>query len=341
MAVNNPSKLRSNLVWLASFPRSGNTFLRILLNNNLGLSSFSIYNDPDDIGKFNEVAEIVGHQTLNLNLLDLQNEHWPIHRNTFAFLRNESKINLVKTHAAYHPDFLQDRVVYIYRDGRAALRSLVSYMQKFSKHLSTSQDILKQLILKGSPLAGYWGSHLQGWKTHPPERALFLKFEDVIATPITTIKRLSDFLNVPIKSEEVITFDKLHSICPNFFRKGKKKSWDDIFDHDSSMLFWVLNYQSMREYGRQHSNVCSQFLSDHKEINEKSFIMIFIKAIKEIHNIFGKLPRNPQCDIIESLSYILINRNETTEERSLLPSACYSLLSDFIPNLENLPRSSL
>jgi hypothetical protein len=330
----NFSKTHSNLVWLASFPRSGNTFLRILLKNNFGLSSFSIYNDPSDIGKFPEVSEIVGHKNININLLEVRNNHWPKHEASFDFLRYGSEINLVKTHAPYHADFLKDRVIYIYRDGRAALRSLVAYMQEFSKSSPYSQDFLKQLILKGSPLAGYWGSHLQSWKKYPSEKSLFLKFEDVITSPTKTINEISDFLNVQIESERVVTFDKLHSICPNFFRKGKKNSWEEVFDQNTLMLFWILNYQSMKEFGYQHSHFQMQILHEDKKVENKFFKILSIKALKEIQNVFNVIPRKSQCDIIESLTYILKVRNMINEDEAF-SSVCLSLLDNFKSNLGN------
>ena len=38
------------IVWLASYPRSGNTFLRIVLHRLYGVPTYSVYDDDDPTG---------------------------------------------------------------------------------------------------------------------------------------------------------------------------------------------------------------------------------------------------------------------------------------------------
>lgn len=39
------------IVWLASYPRSGNTFLRVVLHNVYGVSTYSVYEDNDPVAQ--------------------------------------------------------------------------------------------------------------------------------------------------------------------------------------------------------------------------------------------------------------------------------------------------
>jgi hypothetical protein len=48
-----------NIVWLASYPRSGNTYLRAILWTCFGLQTGSVY--PDDLFGDSAVAQQVGH----------------------------------------------------------------------------------------------------------------------------------------------------------------------------------------------------------------------------------------------------------------------------------------
>lgn len=50
------------IVWLASYPRSGNRFFRILLFHLYGIKTYSVYSDPllEKIG----ASEIVGHNII-------------------------------------------------------------------------------------------------------------------------------------------------------------------------------------------------------------------------------------------------------------------------------------
>ena len=39
------------VVWLASYPRSGNTFLRIVLHRLYGVPTYSVYDDDDPVAQ--------------------------------------------------------------------------------------------------------------------------------------------------------------------------------------------------------------------------------------------------------------------------------------------------
>jgi hypothetical protein len=39
------------IVWLASYPRSGNTFLRVVLHNLYGVPTYSVYEDDDPVAE--------------------------------------------------------------------------------------------------------------------------------------------------------------------------------------------------------------------------------------------------------------------------------------------------
>ncbi len=52
------------IVWLASYPRSGNTFFRIILNSIFGIKTYSVYDDIIDISADKKTSEVVGHKFL-------------------------------------------------------------------------------------------------------------------------------------------------------------------------------------------------------------------------------------------------------------------------------------
>lgn len=126
----------SNLIWLASYPRSGNTMLRIMLRHYFGLKSYSIYNDTLDIGKYIEISEIVGHQFMHWPSIVGQENPTSLNSdkfNLFDPLRYKARnLKLVKTHSSWNVGFKPDKTIYIYRDGRSALRSYASYKHDFT-----------------------------------------------------------------------------------------------------------------------------------------------------------------------------------------------------------------
>lgn len=47
------------IIWLASYPRSGNILLRIILKSVFGKETYSKYNDLKDIGANQKIMELV------------------------------------------------------------------------------------------------------------------------------------------------------------------------------------------------------------------------------------------------------------------------------------------
>ena len=56
------------ITWLASYPRSGNTFLRTILFNCFGIKTASIY--PNDLGRRKVLEDFVGHIEHNESAAD-------------------------------------------------------------------------------------------------------------------------------------------------------------------------------------------------------------------------------------------------------------------------------
>jgi hypothetical protein len=101
------------IVWLASYPRSGNTFLRIVLDRVYGAHSSVVY-DTDG------VAERLGREFVGFK-----------ERADVEAARRDEAIHFIKTHRqrderVHH----EDRVICLVRDGRDAL---VSYARMLSE----------------------------------------------------------------------------------------------------------------------------------------------------------------------------------------------------------------
>ena len=91
------------IIWLASYPRSGNTYFRVLLNTIFGVKTYSIHNDTHDIAADQSTVEIVGHEHLP--------EDFDLDR-----ARLSNSIYVIKTHAP--PQNETDMAIYLVRDGR-------------------------------------------------------------------------------------------------------------------------------------------------------------------------------------------------------------------------------
>lgn len=222
------------IVWLASYPRSGNTFFRVLLNSIFNIKTYSIYDDRFDIGADKKTADIVGHIFLPKNF-DL------------AKARVESEVYYIKTHDL--PDekvTTEDKVIYLVRDGRDAI---VSFKHYFKDYFDLEADY-KDLML-GNYTYGAWGSHVKQWLEHQSEQQLLIKFEQLTRQPEQLISVLAAFLQVSPLQKQVPAFADLKKINNMFFRQGTIASWQNDLSKEEHDYFWQLNANIMDKLGYQ------------------------------------------------------------------------------------------
>jgi len=182
-------------VWLASYPRSGNTFLRTALWHCFGLRSSSIY--PRDLGGNKELEEYVGHI-----------EHGPNIQKQF----HETGISLIKTH---EPPKDNKPAIYVIRDGRAACVSLSNFY-KASLSLKT--------IIEGSHRFGTWSSHVMAWDPWNRPNTLIIEYEQLRNDLPSVLKSISEFLGKEILTTSIPDRNAIAQIDGQWVRK--KTSWE-------------------------------------------------------------------------------------------------------------------
>ncbi len=216
------------IVWLSSYPRSGNTFFRVILNTVFDIKTYSIHgNDVGDIGADEATAEIVGHSFLpkgfNLDKARASNE-----------------VYYIKTHELLENMVLdsRDKVIYLVRDGRESTLSLTKHLQDF---FGKDNDDLSDVICGNTPF-GYWGEHVNQWQSVDK---LLIKFEDLIDNPSLKLRDISKYLNIKSLDNKIPTFEELQKVNPKFFRSGKKDSWKEHFSESDHLAFWLQNADEM------------------------------------------------------------------------------------------------
>ena len=188
------------IVWLASYPRSGNTLLRLMLKQAFGVSSFSKYNDHEDIGKNPSVAEKVGHEFWAGEWKEVCAE----------FSTNEEQI-YVKTHDS--PDD-ESRAIYVVREGR---RACISYWHYLNDYYDPSVS-LESVIVGSAGRFPSWGSHLDAWMPSSRPNTLLLKYEDLLGAPQQQLDKIAAFCAIEQHNEWSNEFSSLQDIEPKFFR---------------------------------------------------------------------------------------------------------------------------
>jgi hypothetical protein len=192
------------IVWLASYPRSGNTFLRMLLKTYFDLSTYSKYNDKADIGAKDGFSKLVGHQSFE--------GQWS---GFYQAAKDSVKINLIKTHDGPEDD---EKAIYLIRDGRASAVSYKNYLSHYSKLNCDLSD-----VITGSVNFGSWSDHVKAWDPQNRPNTLLLKFEDLVDDVEGTVKKLSKFLEMPAQKGSLPSFEELKKQYPKFFKTGSNQ----------------------------------------------------------------------------------------------------------------------
>jgi hypothetical protein len=236
------TKLRAPLIWLrhrgldrhdvflASYPRSGNTWTRFLLTEILAQESASFDN-------INQVIPEMG-----------------IHSRAKVELPNGGR--LIKTHEPYRKDYR--RAIYLVRDFRdvvlsqyARERELGLYQTDFNEYVAAYLD---------GRLSGFgaWQEHLPTWLDSPLAHSgnlLVIKFEEMRKNPETAISRIVDFLGLPVdakgireaiannsvermraKENAAQTLQKSTGEEGRFVRKGAVAGWREKFTEEQLQL---------------------------------------------------------------------------------------------------------
>ncbi len=184
------TKVRAPLIWLrhrgldesdvflASYPRSGNTWTRFLLTEVLAKESASFDN-------INFVIPEMGIQAR-------------------ATLQLPSGGRLIKTHEPYRKEY--KRAVYLIRDFRDVMLSQYAREKELGLY-QIGMDEYVAAYLEGR-LSGFgaWQEHLPSWLDSPLARSgnmLIIKFEEMRKNPEPAIAKIVDFLGVPVNLERI------------------------------------------------------------------------------------------------------------------------------------------
>ena len=193
------------IVWLASYPRSGNTLLRTVFKQTMDLGSYSDENILPSVGHTDQAMQGFGNLTFE--------NSWE----SFYHQASSSKeIFLVKTH---QPPRDNQPVIYVVRDGRAATESYAAYHKSFAPDPKFCPSILELML--GDDYYGDWSSHYRIWNSRTEGDLLLVRFEELVNADRQLLERLRMFVGF---DGEVKLFDnplqKLNLENPDFFRSG-------------------------------------------------------------------------------------------------------------------------
>ena len=184
------SELRIPLVWLrhrgldpkdtfvASYPRSGSTWLRFLLFEILTKCEASF----DDVNRY--IPDVGLHGT------------------AVPLMPNGGRV--IKTHEAYRPDY--KRALYIVRDVRDVALSEYAYQKAQGWISCTFQEFLNAFVRGTVNGYGSWEEHVRGWLESPLAAGgnlILVRYSDLRRNTKASLSRIIDFLGVDVDKQIV------------------------------------------------------------------------------------------------------------------------------------------
>ena len=194
------------IIWLASYPKSGNTLLRSIL------SSYFFSNDGEfkfeNLYQISQFPLIEHFKSINVDI----NEDKAIFKNSINaqnFINKEKgKVRFFKTHSSfskinnYNFTDLQNTlgVIYIVRDPRNVVNSLAHhYNFSIDEAIDTMIDkkkFMSRTDKNAEVFAGSWNFNYYSWKNLDQHKKYFLiKYEDLITNKKSIILKVFKFLN--------------------------------------------------------------------------------------------------------------------------------------------------
>lgn len=245
-----------NIVWLASYPKSGNTWIRMLLGNCLhgGKAPVSINDLPklmcSDVRQ--EIYDRAAGRPFTARNFDEAVALRPKVQRLIAsrtrarqFVKTHSRIERIGPIDLILPEVTAAAV--------CILRNPFDIAPSFAAHTGQSIDaaidnMINPRMVFGTEngiveVLGSWASHVDSWLTAPGLTRHAIRYEDLAADPEATIRGLLRFLNAPVgdgalrrairlsrfgalkRQEETKGFRERPDVSGSFFRKGRAGSW--------------------------------------------------------------------------------------------------------------------
>jgi hypothetical protein len=226
------------IIWIASYPKSGNTYLRSFLQATIIQMT----------GKFDFDQLLKIHQFPNMKFSKIKptskeeaSRYWIFNQNNFF---DKNRLNFVKTHNCLLPfqgnEFTSINetlgAIYIVRDPRNVITSIthhysINYEKALDYMLDDDCSLLEKSFDQDYSNFTYlnsWSNHYKSWKNNKNFEILFIKYEDLERNKEDTFKKIILFVEKITKKNSKLNEKKfLNSIKSTNFSNLKNKELNE------------------------------------------------------------------------------------------------------------------
>jgi hypothetical protein len=270
-----------NIVWLASYPKSGNTWLRAFLANLVAnradpvpLNELPNYADDEaDPDLFNALA---GRPNTELTIDEIAELRPEVHA---QIAQRAQGTRFVKTHNmagsfdghALHNMQVTAGAIYVVRNPLDVAVSMTHHFgitldeaieRLGNEDVATANDA--QFV---SQILGSWSLHVQGWADIRHDRFLVVRYEDLIDKPAKAFLKIAKLVGIGQDRARVdrairhagfqnlASMEKKHGFVEasgqgaRFFRKGRANEWRDVLDREQVQRVIAAHREQMQRFG--------------------------------------------------------------------------------------------
>ena len=253
------------IIWLASYPKSGNTWVRGFIgsllytrdanSNFINLSNISQYPLKSH---FSNICK-------NLKDINEIKKYWELSQD---IINLDKKIKIFKTHNALlnvRGDIFSNSkntlgVIHIVRDPRNVISSIKHYYSLDNYEVAKKFIFDENRVIQGdyrldnfpiSTVISSWGVHYRSWN-NVKKNYLLIKYENLVKNPYKEFKKISDYISRLLKinfldekikksietnsfenlkkQEKINGFSESSSNGKNFFNLGPENKWEKMID---------------------------------------------------------------------------------------------------------------
>ena len=246
------------IIWLASYPKSGNTYVRAFLS-----AYYFSENGQFDFSQILNIEQFPHEKYFKQKVKGISeaSKQWiPIQRE----INKNKKIKFFKTHSClgnYQGNQFTSPettlgAVYIVRDPRNVFTSLKNhYSFNDDKALKMITDKTRSLMSNNGTHASLthissWAENYLSWFRNNQFRRLFIKYEDLVENKYETFRDIIVFTNTLMNRVEGVDKSKLEkAIETTNFNVLKKKEMSETFDGSDN------SFKSWREFHSENKNL--------------------------------------------------------------------------------------
>ena len=229
------------IIWIASYPKSGNTYIRSFLS--------AYYFSKKGKFNFDLLLNILQFPSLrfsknNQSSFEDAAQNWIFNQNYFF---SKNKFVFLKTHNTLkmfnEKNFTNSKqtagAIYIVRDPRNIITSMCHHYS-LSQEESYEKIMDKQSSLSEKSVDGdcsnftflsSWSEHYRSWKNSKDYKVLFIKYEDLQNNKEEIFKKIINFVNDLQDNKDPLNEKKfLNSINSTNFVSLKNKEHNEGFD---------------------------------------------------------------------------------------------------------------